>query len=434
MTTATTGISEREAVLVSLGELFPKAAEGKVGFQLWDGTRWPDDQVRAATLVLKHPGAARAMFAAGTEKGLAEAYLHDDFDVIGDVEEACGLADALTAKEGGGWLQRARMLFHLKTLPKVRSSHLAAEERKLPAQLPRHSLQRDRAAIAFHYDVSNDFYRLWLDSHLLYSCAYFETPHDTLEQAQTAKLRHLCQKLRLRPGQRLLDIGCGWGGLSLFAAEHYGVEVTGVTLSREQAALAAVRVAEKRLISRVNIELKDYRDLHETESFDAIVSVGMAEHVGRENLPGYFERAFQLLRPGGVFLNHAIGDGVRARPAEGLSFIQEYVFPDSDVPPISVVVTAAEGAGFEVRDVENLREHYALTLRHWVRRLESAHEQALKFVNEATYRVWRLYMAGSARSFSEARLAIYQTLLAKPGPHGEMKLPLTRRDWYGAEV
>jgi cyclopropane-fatty-acyl-phospholipid synthase len=369
------------------------------------------------------------MFSAGTEKELAEAYLRNDFDVHGDIETACEIADTLAETRQGGWLDAAKTLFHLRgglvtpALSRARNSIGGKHGR-------RHSLGRDRQAIAFHYDLSNDFFRLWLDPRMIYSCAYFETPDDDLATAQTAKLRHICRKLRLKPGQRVLDIGCGWGGFSVYAAQHFGVRVTGITLSEQQASLAGTLVEQAGLDGVIDIRLKDYRELADEEQFDAIVSVGMAEHVGGEHLAAYFKHVYQRLKPGGVFLNHAIGDGFRAQGAEGPSFIQEYVFPDSDIPPLAQVLAAAESAEFEVRDVENLREHYLLTLRHWVRELESAHDAARRIVNEPTFRVWRLYMAGSAHSFKRGRLAVYQTLLVKPDLEGGARLPLTRSDWY----
>jgi cyclopropane-fatty-acyl-phospholipid synthase len=227
----------------------------------------------------------------------------------------------------------------------------------------------------------------------------------------------------------LLDIGCGWGGLALHAAGHFGVQVTGVTLSRPQVELARARAAEAGLDRAVTFEARDYRELPETDLYDAIVSVGMSEHVGSDELAGYFETAGRRLKPGGVFLNHAISEGARPRRPLGDSFTDAYVFPDGDTPPIPVVLRAAEAAGLEVRDVENLREHYALTLRHWVRRLEAGHDPARAFVDEATYRIWRLYMAGSAYGFAHGHLAVYQALLSK-SERGAANLPLTRRDWY----
>jgi cyclopropane-fatty-acyl-phospholipid synthase len=413
-----------------LSRLFANDMLEDVAFQLWDGTQWPDDKARAATLVLKHPDALHAMFGGGTETALAEAYLRDDFDVQGDIESALEIADALTERLRGNWLRIATTYFQLRQL----RSRSATRSPRLPARPAglAHSRARDRQAISFHYDVSNDFFQLWLDSRMLYSCAYFQHADDTLEVAQSAKLHHLCRKLRLRPGDRLLDIGCGWGGLAQFAARHYGVRVLGVTLSEPQASLAARRVAEAGLERDVTIELRDYRDVEAAEPFDAITSIGMSEHVGRHHLAAYFEKVASVLKPGGVFLNHAIGEGVRPRAHRGPSFIQEYVFPDSDVPPISTVLTAGEGAGLEVRDVENLREHYRSTLRHWVRRLEDNHLAALAFVDEPTFRVWRLYMAASARSFDRGNLAIYQALFSKPDEHGHAGLPLTRDDWYTA--
>lgn len=423
--------SDVEQTIGLLRDILGGSALGNVSFKLWDGTRWPDSEQRAATIALKHPGAVRAMFAFGTEKGLGEAFLHDDFDVEGDIEAACELADVLGKGGQNGWLQSAKRAFQLhRSRTKIPPDRAWTELSEGTGRV--HSRTRDRQAVSFHYDVSNDFYRLWLDSRMLYSCAYFERATDDLETAQLAKVNYLCRKLRLRPGQRLLDIGCGWGGLAVHAAQSFGVRVVGITLSKQQAALASDRVSSAGLNDDVTIELRDYRDVEDGEGFDAIVSVGMAEHVGEKNLPLYFKKAYSVLKPGGVFLNHAIGDDVRNRRAAGDSFVQEYVFPDAELPPISRVLGAAEAAGFEVRDVENLREHYTLTLRHWVRRLEEAHDAALRFVNEPTYRIWRVYMAGSARGVDCARLAIYQTLLVKLDEKGHSPLPLTRRDWYDA--
>jgi cyclopropane-fatty-acyl-phospholipid synthase len=418
-----------EATGEFLDKLFAHTPLEKVSIRLWDGTIWPDEKPRAATVVLKHPGALRGMLAAGTSKGLGEAYLRDDYDVEGDIEQAVELAIALENRPSG-WLTSLTNYYQLHRLPAT--PRASVEEENMADKRPggRHSLIRDREVVSFHYDVSNDFYRLWLDQEMVYSCGYFQTPDETLDAAQAAKFRYLCRKLRLQPGQRLLDIGCGWGGLARFAARTCGVEVTGVTLSGRQAGLAMQRTREAGLADRVKIDLRDYRELQAPEGFDAIVSVGMAEHVGREHLPGYFKTVRTLLKPGGIFLHHAIGEGRRANRFHGPSFVDAYVFPDSDIPPIPLVLQAAETAGLEVRDVENLREHYTLTLRHWVRRLEASHEQARAFVNEPTYRIWRLYMAASAHGFDHGDLAVYQTLLAKPVAGGHVRLPLTRRDWY----
>ncbi len=412
-----------------LERLFAAAPLENVSFRLWDGTRWPDANPRSASIVLQHPGSLRAMFSSGTEKGLAEAFLDDDFDIVGDIEAAFELVDVLGHRAAPHWRTAFAHYYHLHRLPAKPGRRLAGRAFAAVGGR-RHSLERDRRAVTFHYDVSNDFFRLWLDRRMVYSCAYFERVEDDLDTAQTAKLRHLCRKLRLQPGQRVLDIGCGWGGFAVYAARTCGVSVTGVTLSRPQAELAAALANEAGVGREVRIECRDYRAVEEAEAYDAIVSVGMSEHVGGEHLAGYFQQAGRMLKPGGVFLNHAIGDGARPRRRLPSSFTEAYVFPDGDTPPIPAVLRAAEAAGLEVRDVENLREHYALTLRQWVRRLEASHAAALAFVNEATYRVWRLYMAGSAHGFARGELAVYQVLLSKPERGGDAHLPLTRRDWY----
>lgn len=418
-----------ETTISFLNKLLGGTPLRHVTIRLWDGTLWPDDQPRAATFVLKHPGALREMLAPGTAKGIGEAYLRDDFDVEGDMEKSLELAEALENRPAG-WLDSLANFYYLNRLPNAHGGRFDGRELG-DLKGRQHSLARDRQVVSFHYDVSNDFYRLWLDERMVYSCAYFEKPTDELDTAQAAKLRHLCRKLRLHPGQHILDIGCGWGGFAIFAARNYGVKVTGVTLAHGQASLAAERAQQAGLAGAVNIELRDYREVKRPDKgFDAIVSVGMSEHVGRDHLPEYFKKAWSLLKPGGVFLNHAISEGLLQDRFRGPSFIDEYVFPDGDIPPIPLVLRAAESAGFEVRDVENLREHYTLTLRHWVRRLEACHEQALAFVNEPTCRVWRLYMAGSAHGFDHGAIALYQALLTKPAPGGYARLPLTRRDWY----
>ncbi len=401
----------------------------KVRVRLWDGTYWPSREPRAATLRLNHPGALRAMLAAGTEVALAEAYLRNDFDVEGDIEAAFELADAICA-ETEGWSKKLKLSHWLRGLPQRSSGNGAPPPHRATLHGRQHSLSRDRDAIRFHYDLSNEFYGLWLDSRRVYSCAYFENRDDDLESAQLAKLELICRKLDLQPGQRLLDIGCGWGGLVIHAASYYGVTATGITLSERQADYARQRLKELRLEDRVEIRLEDYRELDPAQPFDAIASVGMVEHVGRKNLARYFSLASRLLKTGGLFLNHGIGTGAFAFANRGSSFIGEYVFPDGELVSIAEMLHPAQAAGLALRDVENLREHYALTLRHWVQRLEERHDDALGFIDEPVYRIWRLYMAGCAHNFERNRLAIYQTLLEKPEPSGESPHPLTREGWY----
>lgn len=428
---ATQAVQRDKAICLTLhllNQLFSSNATQKVGVRLWDGTYWPDEAPRLATIVLKHPGALRAMFLSGTEVGLAEAYLYDDFGIEGDIEAVFGLAEAM-AEMAASATWKLRIARDLLRLP---ASQKRQPGRRGRAKLmgKRHSIKRDRQAIAYHYDVSNDFYALWLDRCMVYSCAYFASPEDDLDMAQERKLDYLCRKLRLQPGQRVLDLGCGWGGLVMHAAQHYGVDATGITLSQPQADLASVLIAQAGLADRCRVKVQDYREVDEAGGYDALVSVGMFEHVGATLLPTYFARAWSLLKPGGIFLNHGIASRSIDKLRRGPSFSDTYVFPDGELVPINVTLRAAEEVGFEVRDVESLREHYALTLRHWVHRLEAHHDQALQFVDEPTYRVWRLFMSGSAHGFTSGRLNVYQALLVRPDEGGQSGLPLTRADWY----
>jgi len=395
--------------------------------RFWDGSRWsPMEEKPKFVLTLQHPGALRRMFLPPTELKLGEAYIFDDFDIEGDIEAAFTLADYIE-ELNPRWWEKARNAAYLLSLPGKDRPDSLREKVRLKGDA--HSRGRDSLAVTYHYNVSNDFYRLWLDSNMVYSCAYFTSPDEPLNDAQERKLDFLCRKLRLRPGERLLDIGCGWGGLIRHAAEHYGVEALGITLSEPQAQLANERIAEAGLADRCRAMICDYRDLDETEKFDKLVSVGMFEHVGESRLPQYFQKAWQLLKPGGVFLNHGISQSQLRPPDEDSSFIDKYVFPDGELLPIAVTLKDAESCGFETRDVECLREHYAMTLRHWVKRLEARHAEACREADEVTYRVWRIYMAGSAYGFATGKLNLYQTLLAKP-VEGDCGLPLTRHDWY----
>ncbi|MEX2382596.1 MAG: cyclopropane-fatty-acyl-phospholipid synthase family protein [Opitutales bacterium] len=422
-------VDHKELTLSLLREILDDDSQIGIGVRLWDGSRFPDHSPRKVTLVLKNPGALRSMLLPGTQVGLGEAYLYDDFDIEGNVEEIFRMEEVLTSKSSSV-LRKMRTAGRLRKLPAVPKHQLAARGRaKLKGEL--HSVERDREAVAYHYDVSNDFYALWLDRNMVYSCAYFQSPETSLDQAQEDKLDYLCRKLRLKPGQRLLDLGCGWGGLVLHAARHYGVDATGITISQSQVEFAHRRIADAGLADRCRVLRRDYREVAEPGEYDALVSVGMFEHVGKQLLPTYFGRAWELLKPGGVFLNHGIANRHRPIRADNLaSFADNYVFPDGELVPISTTLTEADSAGFEVRDVESLREHYTLTLRHWVRRLEEKHAEALQYVDEPTYRVWRLYMSGAAHRFKVGRTNIYQTLLVRPDRKGQSLHPLTRADWY----
>jgi len=411
-----------------LDEQLLKDAESGVGVRMWDGSLWPDEEPRAATIVLNHPGALKSMFSSMSEMGLAEAYLYDDFDIEGDIERVYDLGESLVITTTS-MQKKLKLGLSLRRLPE---GDIHVHGRRGPADLTGdvHSIDRDRQAISYHYDVSNDFYTLWLDRNLVYSCAYFDDPKEDLDSAQLRKLDYICRKLRLKPGQHLLDIGCGWGGLVKYAAENYGVGVKGITLSQPQADLANQRLVKAGLDGKARVVVQDYREIEVSEGYDALVSVGMFEHVGAVKLETYFKKAVEVLRPGGVFLNHGIASSAKVKARSGPTFSQRYVFPDGELIPINVSLKAAEKSGFEVRDVESLREHYALTLRHWVRRLEENHLSALEYVSEPTYRVWRLFMSAYAYGFSTGRLNVYQSLLVKKDGDGSSKLPLTRADWY----
>ena len=411
-----------------LDEFFGPLGAKQVTVRLWNGVVWQDDSPRPATLILKHPGALRNMFLKGTEVALAEAYLFDDFDIEGDIESVFVLVDQLNDKTLG-WRKKLRSVNQLLQLPNINRRTTSQRGPAHPSG-KKHSISRDRQAVTYHYDVSNEFYALWLDKHMVYSCAYFNTGEEDLDTAQEQKMDHICQKLRLKPGQRLLDIGCGWGGLVMFAAQKYGVDAVGITLSEPQAKLANERISAVGLSDHCRVELRDYRELIDREGYDALVSIGMFEHVGADLLPTYFDKAWTLLKPRGVFLNHGIANTATEKPVAHPTFSEAYVFPDGELTPISISLQAAEKSGFEVRDVENLREHYVLTLRHWVKRLEAHHEDALLYVDEPTYRVWRLYMSGSAYGFAHSKTNLFQTLLVKPDRNGQSGLPLTRSDWY----
>jgi len=313
------------------------------------------------------------------------------------------------------------------TLSQRNLDRVPEETRTLVLHGRRHDKLRDKEAMRFHYDVPVEFYRLWLDSRLMYSCGYYQNDDDGLEQAQTQKLEYLCRKLRLKPGDRVLDIGCGWGGFALYAAQVHGALVHGITLSRRQAEVADQRISAAGLSRRCRIEVRDFRDVHGDQMYDKIISIGMVEHVGKHRLGSYYEQAMALLGPGGVFLTQGIGtrDG---QPALG-PFANRYVFPDAEVLPVQDIVLAAERSGFEVRDMESLREHYALTLNAWGRRLEQHHQEAVRVVGEVTYRVWRAYMGMAGYLFRRGRLSLYHTLCVK-AQDGHAGLPLTREDWY----
>ena len=434
---------EIQATQRVLDTLFGSPAARSFAIRLWNGvTEVPAHHTPSFTLVLQRPGALRRMLLWPTELAIAEAYIAGDADIEGDMEAAAGLGDVVAQHLGSlrGYARLLPTILALPTDPVVPEGSVRHVHR-LWRYGPAHTATRDAQAVRFHYDVGNAFYALWLDRRMVYSCAYFEPGISDLDTAQEAKLDLICRKLRLAPGERLLDIGCGWGGLIQYAAERYGVEALGITVSEPQANEARARIAAAGLSDRCRVEVRDYRMLSETQTFDKIASVGMVEHVRRRQLPAYFAVAYRLLKPGGLFLNHGIVSLEDARPLgftrtlQGMlwkrnAFVQRYVFPDGHLLPFADVIAAGEASGFEIRDVESLREHYAKTLRHWVARLEAREPEAIRIAGQSTYRIWRLYMAASARAFTTASIGIVQSLFAKPDATGQSRLPPTRQDLY----
>jgi cyclopropane-fatty-acyl-phospholipid synthase len=406
--------------------------------RLWNGASVQVGAVNSGapespfTLVFRNPEVVSAAVLGRDPLRLVDAYFRGEMDIEGDFFAALGLKDHLQAlhMSVGEKIGAAATALRLRAM---NADGRHARSRWTPVRgrtVKAHSKAENRDAIHFHYDVSNEFYALWLDSAMVYSCAYFEKPDADLDAAQQAKLDHICRKLRLQPGEKLLDIGCGWGALVIHAARHYGVRAHGVTLSPQQLKVARERIAQAGLENQVSVELQDYRDIPGDSVYDKVASIGMFEHVGLKNLPVYFSKVHRLLKPHGLFLNHGIThDSEGWQDSLGTEFINRYVFPDGELDKISNIQRAMETAKFEIADVEALRAHYAMTLRHWVARLERNHERALQFVNEATYRVWRLYMAACALDFEAGSIGIYQVLAGKRAA-GNLPLPLTRRHLY----
>jgi len=414
-----------------LGELFAGIEPHDFDVRLWDGTRWTPAAGRADsafTLVVNRPSALRRVILAGDEAALAEAYLGGSLDLEGDIFAVPPVGRALV-EHHRGIAERARLALHARRLPHdedARPGDLHAADLHGRA----HSLSRDREAVTHHYDVSNRFYTLFLDPRLVYSCATFRHPDDDLESAQLRKLDLICRKLRIREGDRLLDIGCGWGALIIHAVRAYGATALGITLSERQAEFARERIARAGLADRCTVEIRDYRTLERDGAFDRIASIGMFEHVGRDRAPEYFRTIHRMLRPGGAYLHHAITANALRPPVAGATLSNRYVFPDHELIPIGETLVFAERAGFDVRDVENLREHYALTLRRWIAALERNHDEAAAEAGEPTWRAWHLTFAGAALDFECGKAGLLQALFIKPDKNGSADVPLGRWDWY----
>ncbi|MFV3413875.1 C17 cyclopropane fatty acid synthase CfaB [Pseudomonas nitroreducens] len=364
----------------------------------------PDPQV---TLVVRDPTLLTEITHPSLDM-LGRAYVENRMDIEGPIGEVIATADALSAALGDDD----------SAADFVRESHDKAT---------------DAEAIHYHYDLSNAFYQLWLDPEMVYSCAYYETGNEDLATAQLAKLRHLCRKLRLKPGEKLLDVGCGWGGLARLAAREFGAQVHGITLSEEQLKLGRERVKADGLEGKVTLELLDYRDLPRDGRYDKVVSVGMFEHVGHANLGLYFQHLYEAVRPGGLVMNHGItSSDTEGRPVgRGAGdFIDRYVFPHGELPHLSLAVARMSETGLEVVDVEGLRLHYARTLDFWSANLEAKLAEAAELVPEQALRIWRLYLAGCAYGFKKGWINLHQILASKPHADGGHEVPWSRRDLY----
>ncbi|MFF3291792.1 class I SAM-dependent methyltransferase [Streptomyces sp. NPDC003023] len=407
-----------------------------VRIRAWDGSE--AGPPGAPVFVVRHRRALRRLLWRPGELGLARAWVAGEIDVDGDLYEALGLIAGIVWERGDD----RKTAFHPVRDPRIRAA--ARGLLRLGGVLPPpppppeevrrrtgplHTRRRDKEAVSHHYDVGNDFYELVLGPSMVYSCAYWDEA-GTLEDAQRDKLDLICRKLELEDGDRLLDVGCGWGSMAIHAARRYGARVTGVTISREQAAYARKRVADEGLTDRIEIRVQDYRDVRDGP-YDAVSSIGMAEHVGRVRYREYADQLFSLLVPGGRLLNHQIS----RRPETDESayhvdeFIDRYVFPDGELAPLGRTVATLEEAGFEVRDVHALREHYARTLRAWVANLEGAWPRAARLTSAGRARVWRLYMAASAVSFERNGIGVNQILAVRTPDSGSSGVPLRTGGW-----
>lgn len=418
------------AITVRILTALTEGYGGNFTAKLWTGDTWePGTGPSPFTLVLKHPGALRAMFWPFDKVGLGESYIFDDFDIEGDMFAfTTWLRHIVAMAERRGMVAKLRLLWALSKLPKDRNPRDRSKAGR-PTEGD-HSKARDRESIRYTYDLPGAFYELFLDKNLQYTCGYFANAEESIDAAQERKLDYVCRKLRLKPGERYVDFGCGWGGLLIHAAKHYGVEAVGVTLAGEQARYAERAVANAGLQDRVKIVLSDYRDFRDPAGFDKASSVGMGEHIGVKNLPVFFRKVHENLRPGGAYLHHSITLRPNTPYPRWTAFARKYVFPNGELQTIVRVLESAGLAGFDIRDVENLREHYVYTLESWVRKLEANREQVRALVGDVSYRIFRIYMAGATLGFRSGAYCLNQVLVAKPHDGGRSGLPLTRAEWY----
>lgn len=385
---------------------------------LWDGTEIPLGDETPVTIRLRDRRAIPKLMNPTLDK-LGDAYVQGNIDIDGPLPEAIRVASQLAEQR-----------------PHQRRG--ARRVGRLPAWAKRHTRHADKQAISYHYDVSNAFYEQFLDERMVYSCAYFESDDMSLADAQRAKLDLICRKLALREGHQLLDIGCGWGAMAIHAARHYGATVTGVTLSENQLALAREKVAQAGLQDRIELRLQDYRDIPERDHFDRVVSIGMFEHVGLRHLRQYFEQIMLMAKPGAVVMNHGItsSDADSGSTPNGAGeFIGKYVFPNGELPHVSLAISELSRSGLELVDAESLRRHYGKTLWAWANRFEAALPLLHEMAPAETVRIWRAYLAGCAYAFDNAWVNIYQLLAAKPYADGsvlQINQPMTRNYIYPA--
>ncbi|PSN10862.1 cyclopropane-fatty-acyl-phospholipid synthase [filamentous cyanobacterium CCP5] len=396
--------------------------------QFWDTSQLHSEDVKSEYPPLKvtvhHPGVVRSLILQRDPLVLADAYLNGYLDIDGDVEVLVTLFRNLPSLQLS-WQQKSRLWLEALSLPSLPLAKAAdARERQVAA-----GPDRDREAIQHHYDVGNDFYRLWLDPHLVYTCAHYESPEMPLAEAQTAKLDLICRKLQLQPGETLIDVGCGWGALLRWAVKHYGVTGYGITLSAEQVAFNQKLIDEEGLGDRLRVELRHYCDLPPQAQYDKLVAIGIIEHVGRKNYPLYFQRMLSLLKPGGLFLNHGITATHEANGQTiGERFINRYFFPNGDLVRLSTILTAMENCGWEIADVDAWRPHYAMTLRHWDENFCRAFDQVSGLIGDRRTLFWRLYFIGCALAFEQNAMGLYQVLLRRQQDL-PWNLPLTRQNW-----
>ncbi|MCA0389560.1 MAG: cyclopropane-fatty-acyl-phospholipid synthase family protein [Bacteroidetes bacterium] len=399
----------------------------KNGFmiQFPDGEMWNPvpDSVPGFTLKLKSAGSLKNTIFPPTELNVTEAYLFDEFDIEGDLFSVFETAYELSGVKRGH-SENLSLLLKILSLPSSPRKKEKNFARRMSGQA--HSLERDKDAVSYHYDMSNDLYKLWLDPQMVYSCAYFKTQDTPLEEAQTDKLDYICRKLALKEGEKLLDVGCGWGALVIHAAQNYGVTALGVTLSKNQAELANSRIQQLGLTQRCRVEVRDIREM-ENEQFDKISSVEMLHHIGYNSLPQYFEKIRQLLKPGGLSFQLAVTSNAAKGKYRGPLFAPKYFMPDYELSPVGEYLKIAERGGFEVYDLENLRQHYMLTARHWLKNIENGHDEIAGVTGEVMYRVYRLSMALMAYGFNSNMINLYHFVLRKTEGKGNYP-PLTR--WY----